>query len=258
MKASSVDITGPLLRIRVAAGFLARARGLLWRPSPAPGCGLLLPGVRRVHGFGLRAALDLAWLDREGRLIACAQLRPWSVASCAAASHVVELRHGECRRLGLQHGRELRLAIVADIFGSPDATPRQSHRRLGSLFATIATVLAGMMAVPPPADAQPAARAAMNPDPSSVAATPASSRPAAVPPSQPATPVAAPTVVDRYAGEPRRQRVRKARGSLQREASDGTPAKPLRKPRSRRARTPVPPVEYLVGEPPGHGSARGR
>ena len=126
MKASSVE-SAVALRVRIAVGLLARARGLLWRPSPSPGGGLLLAGVRTVHGFGLRQPLDLAYLDSEGRVLACAVLAPWRISRCSRACHVLELRRGECARSGLVPGRRLRVTIVEDIFGRWQAEDRQGE-----------------------------------------------------------------------------------------------------------------------------------
>lgn len=51
-----------------AGSRLARGRGLLGRVGLEAREGLWLP-VRSVHTFGMRFALDLVWLDREGRVL---------------------------------------------------------------------------------------------------------------------------------------------------------------------------------------------
>jgi uncharacterized membrane protein (UPF0127 family) len=108
------------LRVRFAQGFWARARGLLGRPPPAPGCGLLLPNVAAVHGFGMRHALDLIFLDARGVVVDCGTLAPMTIACCREARHVLEMRSGEIRRLGLRRHMTLWLIGVDDIF-SPDS-----------------------------------------------------------------------------------------------------------------------------------------
>jgi uncharacterized protein len=235
MKASSAE-PAVALRVRIAVGLLARARGLLWRPSPPPGGGLLLAGVRMVHGFGLRHPLDLVYLDGEGRVLACAVLAPWRISRCFAACHVLELRRGECERSGLVPGRRLQVTIVEDIFGGPQPEGRQGEppsspgvRQRLIAASAIALALAALPCLP--LYAAPGAGDATG--------LPPASGPAA----------ADATTVDHHVGEPRRKRVRKARGSLHRDAADGTPAKLLRKARPRRPKGSQGAVEYLVGEP---------
>ena len=125
MKAFSVEpghgmvrgaIAPQTLRIREAAGFFSRARGLLGQPPPARGCGLLLRGVRAVHGFGMRHAIDLVFLDGDGVIVRCARLAPRTIAGCAAATQVVEMREGEIGRLGLQLGMRPHLLPTTEIF----------------------------------------------------------------------------------------------------------------------------------------------
>jgi uncharacterized membrane protein (UPF0127 family) len=57
-------------RIRMADNWLARLRGMLGRPVPAPGEGLLLTPCRSVHMYGMRYPLDVAFLDKRGAVIA--------------------------------------------------------------------------------------------------------------------------------------------------------------------------------------------
>lgn len=54
-----------------AATAPARLRGLAWlQPEALPvGVGLHLPRCRSVHTFGMRFALDLIWLDRDGMAV---------------------------------------------------------------------------------------------------------------------------------------------------------------------------------------------
>jgi len=59
-----------LLRsVPVAKGFRTRLRGLSRRDRAEAGPGLLIPGCSSVHTFGMRFALDLYFLDREGQVI---------------------------------------------------------------------------------------------------------------------------------------------------------------------------------------------
>jgi uncharacterized membrane protein (UPF0127 family) len=132
MKASSVDCAAEsnppepaaTLCVCLAKGFLARARGLIGRPPPAPGCGLLLSDVNAVHGFGMRYPIDLLFLDAGGIIVACAHLAPARIVRYAGARHVVELREGEIARLALRRGMRLRLVPAQSTQRHTDGTRR--------------------------------------------------------------------------------------------------------------------------------------
>jgi len=53
--------------VRVAVGARARLLGLSHLPREHAGAGLLIPRCSSVHTFGMRFALDLVFLDCEGR-----------------------------------------------------------------------------------------------------------------------------------------------------------------------------------------------
>lgn len=78
--------------VRCARDPLARLLGLAGLRALPPAVGLLLPGTRSVHTFGMRFALDLVWLDREGRVVRVDHdVHPRRVRSCRGARAVVEL-----------------------------------------------------------------------------------------------------------------------------------------------------------------------
>jgi uncharacterized membrane protein (UPF0127 family) len=54
-------------RVPVAATRLARLLGLALLDREAAGAGLLIPGCRSVHTFGMRFGLDLVFLDDRMR-----------------------------------------------------------------------------------------------------------------------------------------------------------------------------------------------
>jgi uncharacterized protein len=65
-------------RIAVADGRWTRLRGLLGRPEPRTGEGLLIIPSRGVHMYGMRYPLDIIFLDPAGRVVALyPELRPW-------------------------------------------------------------------------------------------------------------------------------------------------------------------------------------
>lgn len=67
--------------VRVPGSFLQRARGLLGSDKLGPSEGLLLENCSSIHMFGMRFALDIVFLDREGTVIKIVEnLAPWRMA----------------------------------------------------------------------------------------------------------------------------------------------------------------------------------
>lgn len=55
--------------------------------------GLHLPRTRSVHTAGMRFALDLVWLGRDGAVVRVDRgVRPWRLRTCLAARSVIETR----------------------------------------------------------------------------------------------------------------------------------------------------------------------
>lgn len=54
------------IEIPVASTRRSRLLGLAWLDADRAGRGLLLPGCRSVHTFGMRFALDVVFLDAAG------------------------------------------------------------------------------------------------------------------------------------------------------------------------------------------------
>lgn len=75
--------------VRVLTGFLERLRGLLGTTRDA--APVLIMRCATVHTFGMRYALDLAFLSREGEVLRTErEVPPGRVASCRRAAHVLE------------------------------------------------------------------------------------------------------------------------------------------------------------------------
>lgn len=81
--------------VRLARGFRARLLGLAALDREKVGGGLLIPHCSSVHTFGMRFALDLYFLDREGVVVARRLAVPSKrLAFCRGASAVLELPAG--------------------------------------------------------------------------------------------------------------------------------------------------------------------
>lgn len=92
-------------RVWKAASLWERARGLLGRPPLAAGEGFLIEPCRMVHTFGMRYVLDLAFIDRQGRVCKLAYgVGPGRFAGAAAAHATLELATGALAASGLKLG----------------------------------------------------------------------------------------------------------------------------------------------------------
>jgi uncharacterized membrane protein (UPF0127 family) len=78
-------------RVFVAWSPRARLLGLAWLDELPLGCALLIPRCRSVHTFGMRFALDVDFLDADGRAIHCVRgVPPRRLAWCRGAAAVLE------------------------------------------------------------------------------------------------------------------------------------------------------------------------
>jgi uncharacterized protein len=86
---------GEGLTVHVAAGPFARLRGLAALEDLPGEHGLLLPRTRSLHTFGMRFALDLVWLTKDGAVLAIeGSIGPRRHAMARSARSVVEVREG--------------------------------------------------------------------------------------------------------------------------------------------------------------------
>jgi uncharacterized protein len=78
--------------VPVATSRLSRLLGLSLLSRERAGAGLLIPGCRSIHTFGMRFPLDLIFLDRWGRVIELHRSVPCGrLFRCRAADAVLEL-----------------------------------------------------------------------------------------------------------------------------------------------------------------------
>ncbi len=87
-----------LCSVEVAAAHAARVRGLLGRDGIEGS--LLLPHCRSVHTIGMRFPIDVAFLDRDGRVVGVVTpMRPWRVGRPRLrARQIIEAEAGAFER----------------------------------------------------------------------------------------------------------------------------------------------------------------
>ncbi len=105
--------TGRVLadRVEIARGVIARYIGLLTRSSVPPDEGLWFENCHAVHTLGMRATVDLVFVDAQARVLRCdAGVRPGRpMVSCAQADAVIEMGTGFLDRAALTIGETLEL-----------------------------------------------------------------------------------------------------------------------------------------------------
>ena len=66
------------MKIEVANGFFARAKGLIGRKSLAPDEGLLIPHCNAIHTFFMQFPIDATFYDRNDQVVKIVRnIRPW-------------------------------------------------------------------------------------------------------------------------------------------------------------------------------------
>lgn len=77
-------------RLELADSYFSRLAGLQFRASLPPGHGLLLVPCGSLHTMCMRFAIDVTWLDRQGRVLAVRrELRPWRMARAPRGTYAV-------------------------------------------------------------------------------------------------------------------------------------------------------------------------
>ena len=81
--------------VEIAATRTSRRRGLLGRDRLDDATAMLLAPCAAVHTVGMRFAIDVVFVDRQGYAVKVVRgLRPWRIALAAGARAVVELPEG--------------------------------------------------------------------------------------------------------------------------------------------------------------------
>ena len=85
-----------------------RMRGLLFRPPPRPGTGLLIDRCASVHTFAMSYPIDVVYLDDDYRVVRrIDSMRPWRMSGCRSARMTLELAAGQALALGVEPALEL-------------------------------------------------------------------------------------------------------------------------------------------------------
>jgi uncharacterized membrane protein (UPF0127 family) len=96
--------------LEIATSYRARTKGLLGRDS-VDGAILLSP-ANSVHTFRMRMPIDVAYLDRDLRVIAVRTMRPGRLGMPRLrARHVVEANAGAMREWGVRKGAWVEIVV---------------------------------------------------------------------------------------------------------------------------------------------------
>lgn len=95
--------------VRQACGFWQRLAGLMGQAQPAARCALLIARCTSVHTCFMRQAIDIVYLDRQGRITGLRPgVDPWRFSRGGRGSaHVLEMRAGAIACQGLVSGMQL-------------------------------------------------------------------------------------------------------------------------------------------------------
>ncbi|MFH8560763.1 DUF192 domain-containing protein [Streptomyces sp. NPDC017988] len=92
--------------LEIAGSARARRRGLLGRADVTGA--LLLTPARGVHTVGMRFAVDVAYLDREWRVLSVRTMPPGRIgAPRPRARHVIEAAAGSLAEWGVRRGARI-------------------------------------------------------------------------------------------------------------------------------------------------------
>ena len=109
-------------KLRIAHNFLERLRGLIGASQLARGEGFLIPHCQGVHMLGMKYAIDVIYLDKNGKVVAVSEhLQPNSIGPVYFQSRsVIELPTGAVAVSGTKVGDEIYLDEKETV-GLPEA-----------------------------------------------------------------------------------------------------------------------------------------
>jgi uncharacterized protein len=104
------DRTGAIVAtsVELALARRDRRRGLLGRPSMPADAAMLISPCAAIHTVGLAFSIDVAFVDRGGRVVRLVhRLRPWRLAAALRGRSVIELAAGRLHECDVKMGDRL-------------------------------------------------------------------------------------------------------------------------------------------------------
>ena len=103
-------------RLTVADSFFSRLRGLLGKKSLASDEGLWLDACHSIHTFFMKFAIDVVFIDADGRVVALyARVAPGKIVAAKRAVHTIELPAGVSERVGLKEGQRVKRGVLSQV-----------------------------------------------------------------------------------------------------------------------------------------------
>ena len=100
-------------RLFVADTFFSRLKGLLGTRELPAGDALLIRPCNNIHMFGMRYAIDVAFVDEDDRVLKVLEgLAPGRIAWCRGAVYVVEMPCGALRQSATAAGDRFAVVIM--------------------------------------------------------------------------------------------------------------------------------------------------
>ena len=95
----ATEPVGDGLTLHVASAFNARRKGLAKMDAMPPDHALHIMRCNAIHTIGMRFALDLVWLAKDGHIVRVDEdVAPRRLKRCSGARTVIETRAGAGRR----------------------------------------------------------------------------------------------------------------------------------------------------------------
>jgi hypothetical protein len=124
--------------VTVGDGFGTRFMGRMGREQLGTDEGLWLLRCNSVHMFFMRAPLDIAYLDRERRVVRCVpEMRPWrfKLLPVPHANSALELSPGSLSRHDVKEGDQLEMEAGPAARG--EAEPATAGTRSGAFSSNL-------------------------------------------------------------------------------------------------------------------------